>query len=145
MSCELITPWLPVAETHTQEEGYFPSITVTLTYNQSLPLPQSPQLFHSLPRPFFSCLSFSFLSFFFFLSFKSLLSKFKQSLKVKRSRKFHGRGCLERVGLTGVSRSASTKGSRSSCFTVFLQRPVALTQSVWNEIKPLLIIFNIIE
>lgn len=49
------------------------------------------------------------------------------------------------VGLTGVSSSASAKGSKISYFTVLLQHPVALTQSVWNEIKPLLIIFNIIE
>lgn len=64
MSCELITPWLPVAETHTQEEGYFPSISVTLTYNQSLPLPVSTAL--PQPPPTFLLLSFLLLFFFFF-------------------------------------------------------------------------------
>lgn len=49
------------------------------------------------------------------------------------------------VGLAGVSSSVPARGSEFSYFTVFLQRPIASTQSVWNEIKPLLIIFNIIE
>lgn len=63
MSCELITLWLPVAETQTQEEDYFPSITVTLTYNQTFPSvsaspPQPPPTFFLLS--FFSRLFFPF-------------------------------------------------------------------------------------
>lgn len=70
MSCELITLWLPVAETHTQEEDYFPSITVRLTYNQSFPpVSTSPPQ----PSP----------TFFFFLSFFIPLSVFSSFLFLK--------------------------------------------------------------
>lgn len=44
MSCELITPKLAVADTHAQEEDYFASITVTVTYNQTFS-PPSPHPF----------------------------------------------------------------------------------------------------
>lgn len=69
VTCELITLWLPVAETHTQEEDYFPSITVTLTYNQpflpvSTSLSRPPPTFPLQPSPTpHSCL-LSFSSFF---------------------------------------------------------------------------------
>lgn len=46
MSCELITPKLAVADTHAQEEDYFASITVTVTYNQTF-FPLTPPLFFS--------------------------------------------------------------------------------------------------
>lgn len=44
MSCELITLKLAVADTHAQEEDYFASITVTVTYNQTFS-PPAPTLF----------------------------------------------------------------------------------------------------
>lgn len=84
MSCELITLWLPVAETHTQEEDYFPSITVTLTYNQSF----SPSLRISSaasPNLFSPVFLFSSLSLFFIIQKSSfqVQTKFKGE-KVKK-------------------------------------------------------------